>query len=563
MPRPATPGWGVGACVCLCARPACFPPFLDGLCCVGVRAGRGSRLCPHLLRWVVGVCVRSCVCSVCPRPSWGAACGAGTCGCCPFFFLLGGGRVLSWLCGVGRWLSRSWASWSPHPLSSGLCFFFPSERGVCLRVLAVPFPGGRCSWLGVAGFGWVVLLCPFGGSCLWCCPGGGFGRLLPCWWAVWWLWANLVPPPPLLSFLGGVRLFRPLLSLGWRTHWSAFSVVFRVAVGGCVLPGCAPAPWVGWVMYTLGSVPLLAGLGSGSAGRAAAPGGFVCPWVRRAGVFRVLSPPRCRFSLSGGGLCGWTATVVAGRAVAPYQCVAGWCGSFRGVRWLVLVRPLVSVPCFGVVVCCRALCCAVPCRGVPLFAVSRRVVLWRVVLWGVLSWCVAPEAPPDRPHGAAAAAPADRSEASGTPPARGTGPARAQGASPGQPPGAAGAATEGREGAKHRAHMQPSHTHVSTPKPYPPKADLPGGRPRPVRAPTPKRTLIGITLPQLQRRVVQAGHEAAGGHGGDGDRTGQLAKHGGTGQGKEGNHGKAAGGRGGGKAPGTSTGTSGSLGGQA
>ena len=34
--RPATPGWGVGACVCLCAHSACTPPLLAGVCGVGV-----------------------------------------------------------------------------------------------------------------------------------------------------------------------------------------------------------------------------------------------------------------------------------------------------------------------------------------------------------------------------------------------------------------------------------------------------------------------------------------------------------------------------------------------
>ena len=48
--------------------------------------------------------------------------------------------------------------------------------------------------------------------------------------------------------------------------------------------------------------------------------------------------------------------------------MAGWCGSFRGVPWLGLVRPSVSVPCLGVVVCCGAPCCVV-----PYFAVLRRV----------------------------------------------------------------------------------------------------------------------------------------------------------------------------------------------
>ena len=75
------------------------------------------------------------------------------------------------------------------------------------------------------------------------------------------------PPSPLCFFFGGGGcLFLPLPSLGWRRHWPAFSVVFRAAVGGCVLFGRVPVPWVRWAMYTLGSVPLLAGLGPGSAG---------------------------------------------------------------------------------------------------------------------------------------------------------------------------------------------------------------------------------------------------------------------------------------------------------
>ena len=58
QPRPATPGWGVRACVCLCARPACTPPLLAGVCGVGVCPwARVSAVPRHswLGRW--GVCV--------------------------------------------------------------------------------------------------------------------------------------------------------------------------------------------------------------------------------------------------------------------------------------------------------------------------------------------------------------------------------------------------------------------------------------------------------------------------------------------------------------------------
>ena len=234
---------------------------------------------------VVGVCVQSCVCPACPRPSWGppvarGSAGVAVGGVCPppfLWFFFG-------LCGVVRWLSRlgSCGLCPPIPSLPGrvvscLCFFFCV---VCVRVFWVSLPSvGRCPRLGVAGFGLVVPRRPFGGSCLRCRLDGGFGRLLWCWWAAWWLWAVLAPPPLLFFFGGGVWLFLPLLSLGWRTHWSAFHVAFQFAVGGCVLPGRAPAPCVGWVMYTLSSAPLPAGLGSGSAGWAVVPGGFVWPWV--------------------------------------------------------------------------------------------------------------------------------------------------------------------------------------------------------------------------------------------------------------------------------------------
>ena len=234
------------------------------------------------------MCMPSCVCPACPRPSWGPARGAGVCGCwrwrgvpppLPFgfvFFLCQSLVVLV----LGLVVSVP-PSLLFRAALFGICVF--SFCVVCVRVFWVFLLFvGRCPWLGVARFGWVVPRRPFGGSCLRCRLGGGFGRVLWCWWAAWCLWAVLAPPPPCCFFWGGrVCLFLPLPSLGWCTHWSAFCVVFLFAAAGCVVPGRAPAPWVGWVMYTLGSVPLSAGLGSGSAGWAVVPGGFVWPWVSR------------------------------------------------------------------------------------------------------------------------------------------------------------------------------------------------------------------------------------------------------------------------------------------
>ena len=124
--------------------------------------------------------------------------------CC---FLWGGGVschgfVVSVACcpGLG---SRGLCPPIPSLPGCVVCLFFrPSV--VCVRVFWVSlFPVGRCPRLGVAGFGWVVTPCPFGGSCLPCRLGGGFGRLLRCWWAVSWLWAALAPPHVFIVFFGG------------------------------------------------------------------------------------------------------------------------------------------------------------------------------------------------------------------------------------------------------------------------------------------------------------------------------------------------------------------------
>ena len=164
------------------------------------------------------------------------------------------------------------------------------------------FPVGRCSWLGVAGFGWVVPLCLFGGLVFGAFWGGLWPPLVVLAGGLVALGCFRPPPPsPLCFFLGGGGcLFLPLPSLGWRTHWPAFSVVFRAAVVSCVLFGRVPAPWVGWAMYTVGSAPLLAGLGPGSAGWAAAPGACLWLWVRGLGLF--VSFPLCGagFNLLGG-----------------------------------------------------------------------------------------------------------------------------------------------------------------------------------------------------------------------------------------------------------------------
>ena len=147
-------GW---ALVSACFRDLCgfvhfslAPRPLVPVCGVGVRAGPGSRLCPALLGWVVGLCFLRF-----------------------FFFFFS-----------GCWVSLSRALWSlpPSPFfRAGLLAFF-----FFFLLVSVPlFPVGRRFWLGVAGFGWVVPLCLFGGpvfGALWvgglapfCVVGGRFG----------------------------------------------------------------------------------------------------------------------------------------------------------------------------------------------------------------------------------------------------------------------------------------------------------------------------------------------------------------------------------------------------
>ena len=162
-----------------------LPPAVSGS---GVRCGR--------------VCLARV--SAVPSPSWLGCRGvffallffllfffSGLCGPCPSIPVLSG-----------------WAGGSPF------FFFFVS---VSL------FPVGRCYWLGVAGFGWVVPLC--------LCGGPVFGAF---WGGVWppvvvlagglaavGCFRAFSPSPPLFFLGGGACLFLPLPSLGWRTHWPA------------------------------------------------------------------------------------------------------------------------------------------------------------------------------------------------------------------------------------------------------------------------------------------------------------------------------------------------------
>ena len=152
---------------------------------------------------------------------------SGSCGPCPSIPFLSG-----------------WAGGSPFFFFPFRCPFSP---WAAVTGLVLPVSGG---WSPCASSG-VLSSVP---------SGGGFGRLWWCWRAVWRLWAVFVPFPPPPSFFlggGGACLFLPLPSLGWRTHWPAFTVVFRAVVFSCVLCGRVPAPSVGWAIEAVPRTPWL------------------------------------------------------------------------------------------------------------------------------------------------------------------------------------------------------------------------------------------------------------------------------------------------------------------
>ena len=240
------------------------------------------------------------------RAVWACVPGPGL-GCAQLFFTGLSGCVFC----AFFWVSLSRALWSlsPHPLSFGLgcCLFFFFFYFFLSAYLGVPFPDGPLFLAWCCRFWLGGPPVPLWGSCLRCLLGGVWPPLVVLAGGLVAVGCFRAPPPsPLCCFVlfffwrGEVCLFLPLPSLGWRTHWPAFSVVFRAAVVSCVLFGRVPAPWVGWAMYTVGSAPLLAGLGPGSAGWAAAPGGCLWLWVRGLGLF--VSFPLCGagFNLLGG-----------------------------------------------------------------------------------------------------------------------------------------------------------------------------------------------------------------------------------------------------------------------
>ena len=146
------------------ARSACPPPFPVPVCGVGVRAGPGSRPCPPILGWVVGVCfLRFCFLGL------------------ALWCRLLGVLVLGFVVPVPP---------SPFFWAGLLAFFF---LVVCVCMSLCPFS----QWAAVPG---LVLPVLAGWSP---CDSLGVLSLVPSGWGVW---------PPLVVLAGGlvaVGCFRP------------------------------------------------------------------------------------------------------------------------------------------------------------------------------------------------------------------------------------------------------------------------------------------------------------------------------------------------------------------
>ena len=180
--RPATPGWGVGLCVCWCGRSACTPPLLAWVRAVGVCVfGLGFRLRPATPGWGVRVCVCWCGRSACTSPLLAGVCGGGVCVWAPVLAAPRHSWQGCWAVCVLVWVLRlhpASPGWGASPgcvcLRSGFGCAPPLLAGVlgcvCAGVGALLAP--RHSWLGCAPrvcvFGLGFRLRP-------ATPGWGFG----------------------------------------------------------------------------------------------------------------------------------------------------------------------------------------------------------------------------------------------------------------------------------------------------------------------------------------------------------------------------------------------------
>ena len=163
--RPATPGLGVGACMCLCARSPCTPPLLAGVCGVSVCACVRVSAAPRL-SWLgcSGVCLLVCALRLYPATPLGV-CAVGVCAsarvsAAPRHSWLGCGGLCVPVCALRLYpASPGWGvRCGCVYLGSGSGCAPPLLAGVlacvcaCVRAPLVPCH----SWLGSAA--WVCVL---------------------------------------------------------------------------------------------------------------------------------------------------------------------------------------------------------------------------------------------------------------------------------------------------------------------------------------------------------------------------------------------------------------------
>ena len=259
--RPATPGWGVGVCVCWCVRSSSTPPLLAGVCgvpvCVCVRAPLvprhswlgcavwlcvfqpGFRLPSTTPGWGVGVCVfvcllplfpatpgcsvrRECVCLgsgfVCAPPPL-----AGVLGC-----VCAGVRAPlvprhSWL-GCAVWVCVFWLGFRLRPATPGW------GVGMCVFVCVLPLYPATPGWGTPRG-------CVCSGSGLGCAPPLLAG-VLGC------VCAGVGPPLVVRQSWLGCAVWVWVFGLGFWLRPATPGWGVGVCVFVCVLPLYPPTP--GW-----------------------------------------------------------------------------------------------------------------------------------------------------------------------------------------------------------------------------------------------------------------------------------------------------------------------------
>ena len=292
---PATPGWVLG-CACLCARSACTPPLVAGVCHVGVCAWARVWAAPrHSWLGCWGVYVLVCALRLYPAtPGWGVRCwcvclGSGF-GCAPPLLV----GVLGCVCACVRaplvprhsWLRCAvWACvlalgfrLGPGSLGWGvwMCVLvchlrlYPAIPGWAVRAWAQISAAPRHLWLGCWGVRVCVRAPPVPRHPGWGVRGWAWVLVAPrhSWLGCWGL--RVCVPSPLVprhSWLGcavwvrvlGLRFWLPPASPGWGVLPLCVFVcalrLFPASSGwgvrcGCVClgsgSGCTP-PLLAWV----------------------------------------------------------------------------------------------------------------------------------------------------------------------------------------------------------------------------------------------------------------------------------------------------------------------------